>query len=149
MPARYDINAYQGDTFTFHVQYQDENGNAISLPSDTYSSTMQVRRSVDATNILLHLTSSPYGATAGCTAGISGGSFTGATAYANCTGGIVLNRTIGNTGGLTGGVYVFAGATAMGYVPFGNHLYDLEITATGESTRLIEGRFDCVGEITR
>ena len=145
MPAKHDIIAYQGNDFIFHVHYQDENGDGISVPSNTYSATMQVRRSTEASSILLNLTSTPYGSTQGCTAGITGGG-AGITA---CTGGILMNRSEGDTGGFTGGFYVFAGATAMGYVPKGRHLYDLEITATGGSTRLLEGRFECVGEITR
>ena len=145
MPAKNDIVAYQGNSFILHVHYQDDSGNSISVPSGTYSASMQVRRSTDASSILLNLTSHPYGATQGCTAGITGGG----TAGTSCTGGIVLNTSEGNTGDFTGGIYVFAGATAMSYVPKGRHLYDLEIAATGETTRLIEGRFECIGEVTR
>tara|TARA_R100001082_G_scaffold110626_1_gene91105 strand:- start:2273 stop:2710 length:438 start_codon:yes stop_codon:yes gene_type:complete len=145
MPAKHDIVAYQGDNFILHVHYQDENGNSISVPSPTYSANMQVRRSTDASKILLNLTSNPYSSILGCTAGITGGG----TARTSCTGGIVMNRSEGDTGDLNGGIYIFAGATAMGYVPTGRHLYDLEITATGGSIRLLQGRFECVGEITR
>jgi len=145
MPAKHDIVAYQGDDFIFHVHYQDENGDGINVPSGTHSANMQVRRSTDASKILLNLTSDPYSSILGCTAGITGGG----TLKTSCTGGIVMNRSEGDTGDFTGGIYVFAGATAMSYVPIGRHLYDLDISSGGGTTRLLHGRFECVGEISR
>ncbi|MAH43674.1 hypothetical protein CL614_08220 [archaeon] len=152
MSAKYDISLFQGETLNLHLLYLDENDNAITVPDNTYSSRLQVRRSSDATSILLDVNSSPYGVTAGITGGGgTGGEFgyTGATAYASTTGGIKLNRNMGDTGGQTGGILIFAGATAMGHVPIGRHLYDLQLGVSGETTQLIHGRFECYGEITR
>ena len=57
---------------------------------------------------------------------------------------------MGNTGDLTGGILVIAGATATSLIPEGVHQYDLELrNPSGVVTRLSEGRFDCTGEITR
>ena len=145
MSAKYDISLFQGETLNLHLLYLDENDNAITVPDNTYSSRFQVRRSSDATSILLDVNSSPYGVTAG----ITGGGYTGATAYASTTGGIKLNRNMGDTGGQTGGILIFAGATAMGHVPSGRHLYDLQLGVSGETTQLIHGRFESYGEITR
>ena len=149
MSAKYDISLFQGETLNLHLLYLDENDNAITVPDNTYSSRFQVRRSSDATSILLDVNSSPYGVTAGITGGTGEFIHTGATAYASTTGGIKLNRNMGDTGGQTGGILIFAGATAMGHVPDGRHLYDLQLGASGETTQLIHGRFECHGEITR
>lgn len=141
MSAKYDISIFQGETFNLHLLYLDTSDSSIDIPSTAYSARLQVRRSSDAKSILLDLTSSPYG----CTAGITGSG----VLDTSCTGGIKLNRNMGDTGDQTGGMYVFAGATAMGYVPAGRHFYDLQISATGETSQLIHGRFECDGEITR
>ena len=82
----------------------------------------------------------PGGVTAGLTGSASG-----------VTGGIFLNRNAGNSGSQTGGILIIAGSTATSHVPSGRHLYDLEIkyTPTGETTRLLEGRYDNNSETTR
>ena len=135
MSARYDINANQGETLNLHLYYTDVNDNAIDL--STYSAEMKVRRSFMGDSSLLHFT------TTGLTAGITG-------ATSGVTGGLFLNKNAGNTGSQTGGILIIAGATATSLVPYGKHLYDLEIRgSTGDVTRLIEGRFDVSGENTR
>ena len=122
--------------------YTDSSDSAIDLSS--YVAEMQVRRSVvDGSGKLLHLFS---GTTVGITAGITGWGDTG-----GLTGGIFLNRNIGNTGGQTGGILIIAGSTATSYVPSGRHFYDLELkyTPTGSTTRLLDGAFENVSETTR
>mgnify|MGYP005839055473 CR=1 FL=1 len=141
MPARHDIVANQGETLNFHILYTDTSDSGIDLSG--YTADMQVRRSFLGSSKLLHLTSGPAGFTFGITAG-----FTGSTG--GITGGIFLNRSVGNSGSLTGGILVIAGATATSFIPDGKHLYDLEIISpTGSTTRLLEGRFECPGEVTR
>jgi len=67
------------------------------------------------------------------------------------TGGIFLNRNAGNSGNQTGGILIIAGATATSLIPQGKHVYDLELknVITGSVTRIIDGRFESPGEVTR
>ena len=128
MPARHDITSNQGETLSLHLLYTDSSDSSIDLAN--YSAEFQVRRSVSDSDKVLHL----YGSTGGLNYGATAGS-TGA----------------GNTGSLTGGILIVAGATATSLVPNGKHLYDLELKyiPDGTVTRLIEGRFDCPSEVTR
>ena len=134
MPANYDIKISQGDTLTLHLLYQDVSSNSIDLAN--YEAEMQVRRSPDSSSYLLYITSNPNGLTYGIT---------------GSTGGIRLNRNKGNTGSETGGILLSLGATATSYVPHGKHHYDIEIrnTATGVVTKLIQGNYDSIFEITK
>ena len=143
MSARYDITSNQGETLHLHILYTDSDDNGIDLTS--YDAEMKVKRTfLGDSSTLLHLTGSTSGFTSGITAGGTG--YTG-----GITGGIFLNRNVGNSGSQTGGILLIAGSTATGWIPDGRHLYDLEIkyTPTGETTRIVEGRFECDGETTR
>tara|TARA_Y100000034_G_scaffold41634_1_gene51186 strand:- start:476 stop:907 length:432 start_codon:yes stop_codon:yes gene_type:complete len=143
MSARYDITSNQGETLHLHILYTDSDDNGIDLTS--YNAEMKVKRTFLGSNdALLHLTGSTLGFISGITAGGTG--YTG-----GITGGIFLNRNVGNSGSQTGGILVITGSTATGWIPDGRHQYDMEIkyTPTGETTRIIEGRFECDGEATR
>ena len=143
MTARYDISSNQGETLHLHILYTDSNDVGIDLTS--YNAEMKVKRTfLGDSSTLLHLTGSTSGFTSGITAGATG--YTG-----GITGGIFLNRNVGNSGSQTGGILVIAGSTATGWIPDGRHLYDMEIkyTPTGETTRIIDGRFESDGEVTR
>ena len=141
MSARHDITVNQGETLNFHVLYTDTAGTSIDLAN--YSAELQSRRSILGSANILHLAGSTggyYGITSGITGATSG-----------LSGGIWLNRNAGNTGSETGGILIVAGATATSFIPSGKHLYDLELKyiPDGTVTRLIEGRFECPGEVTR
>jgi len=141
MAARHDITANQGETLNFHILYTDTAGTSVDLAN--YSAELQSRRSTLGSANVLHLAGSTggyYGITSGITGAASG-----------LSGGIWLNRNEGNTGTLTGGILVVAGATATSLMPRGKHLYDLELKyiPDGTITRLIEGRFECPKEVTR
>lgn len=152
MPARYDIVSNQGETLNLHLLYTDTDDSAIDL--NQYSAEMKIKRSFlgDDVSTLLHLTGSAGnsycgGITAGSTAsslGLKGVTF-------GISGGIFLNRNAGNSGGQTGGILIIAGATATSLIPQGKHLYDLELknVITGSTTRIIDGRFESPGEVTR
>jgi hypothetical protein len=137
MTARYDITSNQGETLNLHILYTDSDDNGIDLTS--YTAEMKVKRSVLGDDSLLYLTQN-----GGITAGLTGST-------GGITGGIFLNRNVGNSGSQTGGILLIAGSTATSYVPNGRHQYDLEIryTPTGETTRIVEGRFENDGEVTR
>ncbi len=141
MAGKHDIVINQGETLNLHILYTDSDDSGIDLSS--YNAEMQVRRSSLTSDKLLHLFS---GTAVGITAGITGHGDTG-----GLTGGIFLNRNMGNSGSQTGGILIIAGSTATSYVPSGRHMYDLELkyTPTGSTTRLLEGRFENEGEVTR
>lgn len=145
MPARHDITSNQGETLSLHLLYTDSSDNSIDLAN--YSAEFQVRRSVSDSDKVLHL----YGSTGGLSYGATAGSTGAGNAAIGISGGLWLNRNAGNTGGETGGIYIFAGATATSFVPVGKHLYDLELRyiPDGTVTRLTEGRFYSPSEVTR
>ena len=140
MAANHNIEGNQGETLNLHILYTDTDDSGVDLSS--YIAEMQVRRSSLSNDKILHMFSGtdPGGVTAGITGSASG-----------VTGGIFLNRNAGNSGSQTGGILIIAGSTATSSVPSGRHLYDLEIkyTPTGETTRLLEGRYDNNSETTR
>ena len=144
MTARYDITSNQGETLHLHILYTDSSDVGINLSS--YSAEMRVKRTFlgDNSSSLLHLTNVSSGKGTGITSGITG-------ATSGLTGGIFLNRNVGNSGSQTGGVLIIAGSTATGFIPNGVHHYDMEIkyAPTGETTRIIEGRFASDGEVTK
>tara|TARA_Y100000034_G_C6766883_1_gene341914 strand:+ start:423 stop:836 length:414 start_codon:yes stop_codon:yes gene_type:complete len=137
MTSRYDITANQGETLSLHILYTDSNDIGIDLSS--YTAEMKVKRTFLGDNSLLYLTQN-----GGITAGVTGST-------GGITGGIFLNRNVGNSGSQTGGILIIAGSTATSFIPDGRHHYDMEIkyTPTGETTRIIEGRFENDGETTR
>jgi len=139
MSANYDITIDQGSSFYFHFQYLDENSNPINVAG--YTAEMMVKRSSLLDESILHLTNArPNG---GITAGFTGATF-------GLTGGISLNRNLGNTGSQTGGILVIAGSTATGFIPAGFHDYDIEfLDPAGVKTRVLRGRFNCDGEVTK
>ena len=145
MAARHDITSNQGETLSLHLLYTDSSDNSIDLAN--YSAEFQVRRSVSDSDKVLHL----YGSTGGLSYGATAGSTGAGNAAIGISGGLWLNRNAGNTGGETGGIYIFAGATATSFVPVGKHLYDLELRyiPDGTVTRLTEGRFYSPSEVTR
>jgi|TARA_R100000008_G_scaffold45015_1_gene26338 hypothetical protein len=145
MPARHDITSNQGETLNLHLLYTDSVDASIDLAN--YSAEFQVRRSTSDSDKLLHL----YGSTGGLNYGATAGSTGAGDTSVGISGGIWLNRNAGNTGDETGGIRIFAGATATSLVPAGKHLYDLELRyiPDGTVTRLMEGRFDSPSEVTR
>ena len=146
--GNYDISVDQGSTFVFHLTYQDSAGTAIDLSS--YSAHMQVRRSAIDTGLILDISS-----VGGVTGGGSTGEYTSGGSAAHNYSGITLN---GNTLGQgpwrafasgTGGIYIKVDADTMKNVPIGKHLYDLELTTGTDVNRVLRGRFEVEGEVTR
>ncbi len=146
--GNYDISVDQGSTFLFHLTYQDSAGTAVDLSS--YTASMQVRRSVIDSDLILDIgLTSAFGATGGGTTGeyAEGG---GSAAWNSS--GIVLNAsTTGATGDLsvTGGIYIEVDYDTMKNVPIGKHVYDLEITTSNQVNKILKGRFEVEGEVTR
>ena len=144
---KYNITANKGIDFTLYLRYLDENDSVVDLVGGGYTAEMQVRRFAESDTKLLQFISTNGGASvfgpSGVTAGLSGGS-----------GGIRLNSTF--TGGInngmsgsTGGIYIFADASTMSNVPTGRHFYEVDIIQGSSILRLIEGRFEVIGNINR
>jgi|TARA_B100001059_G_C17700101_1_gene509612 hypothetical protein len=146
MAVNYNIEAEKGSTFVLHVQYLDDDNNVVDLSGMTAS--MQVRRYDSSDTKLVEWKSHnggvsifPLGVTSG--KGNSGGS-----------GGILLNATytggqLAGMSGSTGGIYVVADPTTMTNVPEGQHYYDIELIQGNTILRLVQGRFEVVGNVTR
>ena len=152
MPARHDIVSNQGETLNLHLLYTDTDDSAIDL--NQYTAEMKVKRSFlgDDVSTILHLTGSGGSSfTIGVTAGSTASSLGMKGHTSGVTGGIFLNRNAGNSGGQTGGILIIAGATATSLIPQGKHIYDLELknVITGSTTKIIDGRFESPGEVTR
>jgi hypothetical protein len=137
--AYYDINAQQYSTLNFHVEYFDENNNAVDLTG--YTARLHVRPNNDSSKLYLMIT------TSGVTSGGATGEF-GATAGISGSGGIFLNR--GETGAaFTGGILITADATTMGYVRVGSWKYSLDLTKGVTTDELMQGQFVVAPKNTR
>ena len=146
MAVNYNLEAEKGSTFVLHLKYIDDDDNAVNLSGMTAS--MQVRRYAEDSTKLIEWKSTnggvstfPKGVTSG--KGLSGGS-----------GGILLNATYtgGQSAGMsgsTGGIYIVADPSTMDNVPLGNHFYDLELIEGNTIIRLVQGRFEVLGNTTR
>lgn len=137
--AYYDINAQQYSTLNFHVEYYDENGNAVDLTG--YTARFQVRPNTTTSTLYLNIS----------TSGVTGGGSTGeflASSGVRGTGGIYLNK--GETGAaFTGGILIAADATTMGYVRTGSWKYSLDITKGVTTDELMQGQFVVSPKTTR
>ena len=143
--GNYDISVDQGSTFTFHLTYQDSAGTAIDLAS--YSASMQVRRSTIDTGLILDISNS-----GGVTGGGSTGEYTSGGSLAHTYSGITMNGSTvgwGGASGTTGGIYILIDADTMKNVPTGKHVYDLELTSGTDVNKILKGRFEVEGEVTR
>jgi len=145
MPAaNHHITADQGSTFKLFMEYQTEGATAIDL--NNYTAHMQVRRASTTNTLLLDISGSTLGG------GVTGG---GNTGYFSITGGIAgvggITLNAGTTGaaGYTGGIFVEVDSTSMSNIPYGRHLYDFELVLGSEVTRILEGRFEVLPEVTR
>lgn len=137
MTAKYDLSLNQGSNLDLWIQYLTDGNTAVDLSS--YSAEMQIRRSKDYTYPLMFLTKSgvTYGYTGGFTTGIAG------------IGGISLNTNYTGSS-ITGGIYIKANPTSTANLPVGRHFYDLELSiGTTLNIRILEGKIDIVGEVTR
>lgn len=137
--AYYDINAQQNSTFSFHLEYYDDNNNAIDLTG--FTARFHVRPS--ATSALKYLDISTSGMTTG---GVTG-EFTG-TGGVSGSGRVYLNS--GETGGVfTGGMLIVADATSMGYVRAGSWKYSLDLTKGVTTEEIMNGQFVVTPKVTR
>ncbi len=152
--GNYDINAEQGSNFTLYIQYQTGTGASVDLAAYN-DARMQVRRSKTATKKILELNT--LGVTGGGVTGefvsVPAGLTNGGTYGIGGSGGIGLNT--GTAGSITGGIFFEISAYTMKDVPIGSHVYDVDLikgvagTTSENSTRILQGRFNIDGEVTR
>ncbi len=150
--GEYDITTEQGASFLLYLQYQNKDEVGITL--DAYNSSMQVRRSIEDTDLLLHITGSTMDMVTGLVynGSVTGGGGTGefvAGAGVAGSGQIKLDSSVGGATGSTGGILVTVDADTMANVPRGKHFYDLEISAGNTVNKIVRGRFEVIPEVTR
>jgi len=153
--GNYDIVAEQGSDFSLYLQYLENGGTGVTL--NAYQARMQVRRSTIDTGALLWVTGSTLvnsstSHTRSVTGGGSTGEFTPTDATADQvlgTGGIRLDVSSAGASGTTGGILITIGADTMANVPIGRHIYDLEINSGSSAEKIVKGRFEVQGEVTR
>ena len=157
MASEVDIIVDSGTSFSYHLQWTDSmvSGNP-GVDLTTYTAKMDIRRSTIADKKLLSLhgstlnndgTSSNSGLTKGGPTGeyVEGATFSGIPAV----GGIFLNTTSTGGTGMNGGIRIEIDATSTGYLPSGRHFYDLELTSGTAVSRILQGRVEVIGSITR
>ena len=126
--GKYSFVIEQGATLSFELQYKDGTGQPISLSG--YSGRMQIRPTVDSSEIYLTLSSSIN--TDGTGLNFSGSS-----------GQMPIN---------SGSIGVYIASTTSSILNFGQAVYDLEIYSNATPpvvTRLIEGNIRLSKEVTR
>lgn len=149
--AKYDIYVKQDETLNFHIEYYNNNGNAIDVSAYT-GTRFQVRAN----------TATPYKYLEATISGVTGGGNTGEwlagvttrngmtwnSPGVAGTGGIYLN--VGETGGsLTGGIRLTIDYTTMGKVPAGTWVYGLDLVQGITVNELMTGRFVVSEKVVR
>jgi hypothetical protein len=150
--GEYDIITEQGASFLLYLQYQQSDETGITL--DAYTSSMQVRRSVEDDDLILHITGSTMDMATGLvhSGSVTGGGATGefdAGSGVAGSGQIKLNSSSAGATGTTGGILVTVDADTMANVPRGKHFYDLEIASGNTVNKVVRGRFEVIPEVTR
>lgn len=126
--GKYSFIIEQGATLSFEIQYKDSNNTPISLAG--YSGRMQIRPTVESSQVYLTLSSSlnPDG---------TGLNFSGSN---------------GATPPASGAIGIYISSTTSSLLDFNQAVYDLEIYSSATPpvvTRLIEGNIRLSKEVTR
>ena len=154
MPSAYhEIIIEQGETLSLYLTFKDASGTVKDLSGTT--ADMMCRRSARADAILFHaqgaLTSSESISYSGLTGGGTTGEYTPGNTFAGTSGlgGITLNSSSAGVTGTTGGILIQMDAATTKNLPRGRFFYDLEVDQQGTVTKVISGRFEVLGEISR
>ena len=119
MAGKLNFKINQGETFKYTLKWLDANEFPVDMTG--YNARMQVRSDIDATDVLLYLSSVDE----------------------TRDGTITLNTE-------TGEITLWIGATVTSAVTWESGVYDLEMWLNAdEVTRLIEGRISVSKEVTR
>ena len=150
MASEVDIVIDSGTSFSYHFQWTDSTVAANpGVDLKKYVANMDVRRSVLADKKLLSLHGSTLNdngsaINSGITHGGSTGEFVNGATFSGIPG-------AGGTG-FTGGIRIEIDATSTANIPAGRHFYDVQVKSGGTGgvvTRLLEGRFEIRGSVTR
>ena len=123
--GKYSFIIEQGATTNFQIDWTDYNGNPIDLTG--YHARMQVRPTVESSQILLNLSSSM--------------DMDGT--------GLNLSGSNGITPLASGSIGVIISANSSSLLSFTEAVYDLELVNTNEVVRLLEGKVKLSKNVTR
>lgn len=123
--GKYSFVIEQGSTLDFEIQYKDANNSPINLAG--YSGRMQLRQSVDSSDVIITLSSS-------LSADGTGLNFSGSN---------------GTTPPTSGSIGIYISAASSSAFTFSNAVYDLEIVSGSRVTRILEGSVRLSKEVTR
>ena len=123
--GKYSFIIEQGATTNFQINWTDFNGNPIDLTG--YHARMQVRPTVESSQILLNLSSSM--------------DMDGT--------GLNLSGSNGITPLASGSIGVIVSANSSSLLSFTEAVYDLELVNTNEVVRLLEGKVKLSKNVTR
>ena len=123
--GKYSFVIEQGATTNVQINWTDASGSAIDLTG--YSARMQIRPSVESSQIFLSLSSSLQSDNTGIN--LSGSNF--------------------NTPLQSGSLSIYISAASSSLLNFGEAFYDLELERQGEVTRLLEGKIKLSKNVTR
>lgn len=122
--GKYNFTCEQGATFDRIITYKDSEGTAVDLSN--YTANMQVREYAGGT--LLASFSSNASANGAC---------------------VITGSVADSEDGANGNVRIFMAAANTSLIPAKSLRYDLELRSqSGVVTRLLEGKFNVVPEIT-
>ena len=123
--GKYSFVIEQGATTNFQINWNDESGSAVDLTG--YQARMQIRSQVEASDIILSLSSSLKSDNTGIN--LSGSNF-------------ITPLSSGSIG-------VYISAVSSSALNFGEAFYDLELVKGNEVTRLLEGKVKLSKNVTR
>ena len=124
--AKYSFVIEQGATLDFQIDWTDENGSPMDLTG--MHARMQVRPSVESSQIFLNLSSSLSD---------------------SCGTGLNLSGSNGTTPLQSGSIGVYVSAASSSVLNFGEAYYDLEVVNGCEVYRLLEGKVKLSKNVTR
>ena len=124
--GKYSFIIEQGATTNFQINWTDSNGNPVDLSG--YSARMQVRPSIDSSDVLLNLSSSLSD---------------------SCGTGIHLSGSNDVTPLQSGSIGIYISAASSSLLTFNEAHYDLELVKGCEVYRLLEGKVKLSRNVTR
>lgn len=123
--GKYSFIIEQGATKNIQINWTDISGSAIDLTG--YQARMQIRPSVESSQVFISLSSSLQSDNTGIN--LSGSNF--------------------NTPLQSGSLAIYISAASSSLLNFGEAFYDLELEKQGEVTRLLEGKIKLSKNVTR
>jgi hypothetical protein len=124
--AKYSFVIEQGATLEFQLDWTDDTGNPIDLTG--MHARMQVRPSVESSQIFLNLSSSLSD---------------------SCGTGLNLRGSSGTNPLSSGSIGVYVSAASSSLLNFNEAYYDLEVVSGCEVYRLLEGKVKLSKNVTR